>query len=155
MSKELKVRPSPMLVLCYVAIAICILGFLACSVLGLVDFRSEEQKEIDYRNELVESGLFKEAKRVISYINKYPSQGPKKTEIMSISCWGISKIGSTRAVVRITTYDNICYYYRVTKEFEVAFASENLYTDFVIDGRFSNLTLKDKELEILFEEVEK
>lgn len=155
MSRELKARSSPILVLCYVAIAVCILGFLGCSIMGLVDFRSEEQKEIDYRNELIESGLFKEAERVVSYIKEHPSNVLKINNIKSVTCIGTIKVGSTRAVVRIITNSDTCYYFRITQDLQVKTTVENQYTEFVIDGRFKRLDLEDKDLEILFEEVGK
>ena len=155
MGKELKVKPSLLLTLMYVIITICVIGASVCIVLGVCDFRSEAQKEADYRAELINNDLFDDAKDVIVYIkNHYPDINID--DIESMSCLGTVKTGDVRVAIVVRTENGGYYYFKITSEMKVAEDKMQTYTKFRVNyNNINSLSFEGKDLEILLEEVEK
>ncbi|MBR2965517.1 MAG: hypothetical protein IKC34_03080 [Clostridia bacterium] len=86
MNKALGLKASPLLILCRLLAVLLILGCLACGCVSRIDFRTEEQKEADYRESLISSSAFQKGVKGIIAAKKnkiFPTMMTKVTVFSS------------------------------------------------------------------------
>ena len=154
MKKEFTIRPSPVVTILMLLLAACVIGYCLCSFFAFADLRSEEQKEIDYREELIGNALFKEAQTILK--KHFP--GPKRATISRISCMRVRISDDVDNLILVETKDpNISYCYRTVYGDFYTIVSDTSYNSFKFGGYkvYSELILEGEDLKILFEETER
>lgn len=151
MVDKLKVGISLILIIMRILIACMIIGFCATTVLGGVDFRTEEEIQLEHRNQVINNSLFEEAMNFGKEIVTKNEQDIVK----SVSCLKIRKSKTTIKLVLIDykgSYVDKCY---MTTHIGIyALVSTNNYSLMKKNYReFSELVLEGEDLEILYEEV--
>lgn len=159
MDEKLKVGKSPLCVLTVCVAVICVVAFLVFSVLGLVDFRTDKQKEEDYRNELIENPLFEDAEKYAKEILYSPDSITNRNTLIRISCIRVynSNHPNDEQRVILLEYTTATYCYSTT-QYSSAYmvCNPSLYSAVKNNSRVLNkLVLEGDDLNILFEEAGK
>ena len=159
MDEKLKVGKSPLYVLTVCVAVICVVAFLVFSVLGLVDFRTDKQKEADYRKELINHSLFDDAKEFAEKILESVDNITNRNTVVRISCirtYNSSYRNEEQKVVLIE-YNSVTYCYSTTKySSSYILCNPQVYSVLKNNSRvLSKLILEGEDLNILFEEAEK
>lgn len=159
MENKLKIGGSPIYLLIKFLIIVCILGFCVLTILGLMDFRSEEQKSLDYRKSLTNHTLFDDAKRFAQDILETPDSIVNRDTVKRISCLHVLVSISTQEKKKLVLIElknstlSFCYItyvgdsYIMTPEDNYRLYRNNSKT-------ISELILEGEDLDILFEEAE-
>lgn len=128
---------------------VCVGGFLVCCFLGLVDIRTDEQKQIDHREELIAHSLFQETKEFVKSKISYPQS------IQRISCKKFNTSNGYKKLMLIEFKNNApsdCYFTAIGNSY-LKVPEEN-FSNLEYHYRLvSELVLEGDDLVILFEEM--
>ncbi len=155
MSAKKTIKPGYPVSIMKLLLVLCVLGFCICSFFAFVDVRTEEQKQADYREELISQPLFEEAKIFADKILKEPSVLLSRAKVTRISCMKISISKTIKKVVLIETIKSdfsVCYYTAYGGQYVKV--GTDMY-DQMYNYKRSELILEGQDLDILFEEAEK
>ena len=160
MDNEIKLKCSPMLLLMRGILLVCILGFLTCSFFAFADLRSEEEKELEYKTQLIEHPLFSDAKefaKEMIWHNKYNGFYAEEENTTRISCLKVRLSGSITKVVLIETSNGESYCFMSSKSRPYAITPyTSMYRQLKREGLvLSELILEGDDLNIVFEEAQK
>lgn len=146
MSKKIKVGTSPVLMIMIGAIIISVLAFSILTVLGLSDFRSDEQKKEEAREELLSHSLINVAIRF--------AKNSDQLSVEKISCYKINASGNTKIYVRVD-YDNgtVKCYSNVTGSIYAGISAETYNLTKRQYRILSELVVEGENLAIVFEEA--
>ena len=155
MSDKKTIKPGYPVLILKLLLALCVLGFCICSYFAFTDTRSEEQKQADHREELINQPLFEDAKIFADKILKEPSTLLSRTKVTRISCMKISISKTIKKIVLIETTRSdfsVCYYTAYGDQYVKV--GTDMY-DQMYNYKRSELILEGQDLDILFEEAEK
>ncbi len=148
MSKKIKVGTSPILMILIGVIIVSVLTFSILTVLGLMDFRSDEQKKAEAREELLSHSLISVAMKFAKDLD------PLSVE--RISCYKISASGNSKIYVRID-FDGgtVKCYSNVTGSIYAGISPETYNLTKRQYRILSDLVVEGENLAIVFEEARK
>ena len=155
MEDKLKIGISPILLIMRLLILFVIIGFCATTVLGVVDFRTEEEIQEDYRESIVNHSLFDEAKMCGKEVLDSRDNILNEDTVTRISCLQVNLSGEMKKVLLIETVNTeISFCYATYLRDSYVLVASDVYRNYKKFGRVvAELVLEGEDLEILYEEV--
>ena len=157
MDEKIRVGISPIYFLTVLVTIVSVVSFFVFSIVGLVDFRSEEERAAEHRESIINNPMFADAERYAKSILTAPDSIKNRDTVKRVYCVNIlksiQKDTKVKAVV-IECYGG-SYYYLNTKGYYVT-SYYDMYYQMTREGKvLSELELVGEDLDILFEEAEK
>ena len=145
MNENLEMKASPLLVITRIIFLIVIALIVVCVFFGLVDMRSDAQKEADYRKEVLEKEFAGAAVEAINISQeKYPDAIIEKVSIVT---------GKNKVLVEVTAVNDVDQYVRTyynTKQNTLV--NEATYKDLYYSNMASSFYVgKNGDIETVFE----
>ena len=153
MNENVKIPSSAILILSRILAAIFLVGFIVTTAIGVIDFRTEKQKENEQREYIVNHSLFSVAEKFAKDILE---DSGSVDSLEKISCVEV-KAGEKFKKVVLIEYKNTkkkCYVSVAGDLY--ASTTEDMYSKYKEVGlKKAELVLMGDDLNILFEEAAK
>ena len=155
MNEQLSKKPSVPLIICRILAAVIVLGLVISGLCGIIDLRTQEQKDAAYKETLMERQYVSAAMEGIraAYQNQF-NITPERVVVFNAGETYVAVLAKDLTGMYVTTYYNASANKSISSyEYDKAYNSIASYQNFVGSTKEITTKFEGTDLQILCEEV--